>query len=123
MKALKGSQEEKALLQRYTHQLDEQEDRLAALRSQIADLTPSTSRPPTSLTRSWRRSLWTRAFNAGFSPLSDALGSLRKGVVEEAEKARFRTGTRSKALECAAGSINKPEGRSPAARVTDIFSS
>jgi hypothetical protein len=38
MKALKGSPEEKALLQRYTHQLDEQEDRLAALRSQIADL-------------------------------------------------------------------------------------
>jgi hypothetical protein len=39
MKALKGSPEEKALLQRYTHQLDEQEDRLGALRSQIADLT------------------------------------------------------------------------------------
>jgi len=39
MKALKGSPEEKALLQRYTHQLDEQEDRLTALRSQIADLT------------------------------------------------------------------------------------
>ena len=39
MKALKGSLEEKALLQRYTHQLDEQEDRLAALRSQMADLT------------------------------------------------------------------------------------
>jgi hypothetical protein len=39
MKALKGSPEEKALLQRYTHQLDEQEDRLAALRSQTADLT------------------------------------------------------------------------------------
>jgi hypothetical protein len=38
MKALKGSPEEKALLQRYTHQLDEQEDRLAALRSQTADL-------------------------------------------------------------------------------------
>jgi hypothetical protein len=38
MKALKGSPEEKTLLQRYTRQLDEQEDRLAALRSQIADL-------------------------------------------------------------------------------------
>jgi hypothetical protein len=38
MKALKGSPEEKALLQRYTHQLDVQEDRLAALRSQTADL-------------------------------------------------------------------------------------
>ena len=38
MKALKGSPEEKTLLQRYTRQLDEQEDRLTALRSQIADL-------------------------------------------------------------------------------------
>jgi len=39
MRALKGSLEEKALLQRYTHQLDAQEDRLAALRTQTADLT------------------------------------------------------------------------------------
>jgi hypothetical protein len=39
MKALKGSVEEKALLQRYTRRLDEQEDRLGVLRSQIADLT------------------------------------------------------------------------------------
>ena len=39
MKALKGSVEEKALLQRYTRQLDQQEDRLGTLRSQIADLT------------------------------------------------------------------------------------
>ena len=31
MKVLKGSPEEKALLQRYTHQLDSQEDRLVAL--------------------------------------------------------------------------------------------
>jgi hypothetical protein len=31
MKALKGTPEEKALLQRYTHQLDTQEDRLASL--------------------------------------------------------------------------------------------
>jgi hypothetical protein len=38
MKVLKGSLEEKALLQRYTHQLDLQEDRLAALRTQVADL-------------------------------------------------------------------------------------
>jgi cell division protein FtsB len=38
MKALKGSAEEKALLQRYTRQLDSQEDRLSALNSQIADL-------------------------------------------------------------------------------------
>ncbi len=38
MKALKGSPEEKALLQRYTHQLDEQEDRLSVLRKEKADL-------------------------------------------------------------------------------------
>ncbi len=38
MKALKGSAEEKALLQRYTRQLDEQEDRLAALKKENADL-------------------------------------------------------------------------------------
>jgi chaperonin cofactor prefoldin len=34
MKALRGSAEEKALTQRYTHQLDEQENRLASLRQQ-----------------------------------------------------------------------------------------
>ena len=38
MKALKGSAEEKALLQRYTRQLDQQEDRLAALKNQMDDL-------------------------------------------------------------------------------------
>ena len=38
MKVLKGSPEEKALLQRYTHQLDSQEDRLDILRKEIADL-------------------------------------------------------------------------------------
>jgi predicted nucleic acid-binding Zn-ribbon protein len=38
MKALKGSAEEKALLQRYTRQLDSQEDRLSALNKEIADL-------------------------------------------------------------------------------------
>jgi len=38
MKALKGSPEEKALLQRYTKQLDGQEDRLAALQKEAADL-------------------------------------------------------------------------------------
>lgn len=37
MKALKGSAEEKALLQRYTRQLDEQETQLAALRKKIQD--------------------------------------------------------------------------------------
>jgi hypothetical protein len=38
MKALKGSSEEKALLQRYTRQLDQQEDRLAALQIELAGL-------------------------------------------------------------------------------------
>jgi hypothetical protein len=38
MKALKGSAEEKALTQRYTSQLNTQEDRLAALRKETADL-------------------------------------------------------------------------------------
>jgi hypothetical protein len=38
MKALKGSAEEKALLQRYTRQLDGQEDRLAALKKENVDL-------------------------------------------------------------------------------------
>jgi hypothetical protein len=38
MKALKGSSEEKALLQRYVGQLDSQENRLAALRKETADL-------------------------------------------------------------------------------------
>jgi hypothetical protein len=39
MKALKGSAEEKALLQRYTRQLDQQEDRLAALKNQDGRFT------------------------------------------------------------------------------------
>ena len=38
MKALKGSAEEKALLQRYTKQLDSQEDRLSTLTKETADL-------------------------------------------------------------------------------------
>ena len=38
MKALKGSAEEKALTERYTAQLNAQEDRFAALRKEIADL-------------------------------------------------------------------------------------
>jgi len=37
MKALKGSTEERALIQRYTRELDSQEDRLAALRKEKAD--------------------------------------------------------------------------------------
>jgi hypothetical protein len=37
MKALRGSAEEKALLQRYTKQLDDQETQLAGLRKKIRD--------------------------------------------------------------------------------------
>ena len=36
MKALKGSPEEKALLQRYTKELNDQEDKLQAVRAEIA---------------------------------------------------------------------------------------
>lgn len=39
MKALKGSSEERALIQRYVGQLDAQENRLATLRKESADLT------------------------------------------------------------------------------------
>jgi chromosome segregation ATPase len=38
MKALKGSAEEKTLLQRYTGELNKQEDRLASIRAELADL-------------------------------------------------------------------------------------
>ena len=38
MKALKGSAEEKVLLQRYTRQLNDQEDRLEALKKEVKDL-------------------------------------------------------------------------------------
>jgi hypothetical protein len=38
MKALKGSSEEKALLQRYVGQLDSQESRLATLRKETTNL-------------------------------------------------------------------------------------
>lgn len=39
MKALKGSPEEKALLERYTRELNQQEDKLQAVRAEIDDLT------------------------------------------------------------------------------------
>jgi predicted nucleic acid-binding Zn-ribbon protein len=38
MKSLKGSSEERALLQRYAHQLEQQEDRLNTLQKEISDL-------------------------------------------------------------------------------------
>ena len=37
LKALKGSAEEKSLVQRYTRQLDEQETRLDAIKREVAD--------------------------------------------------------------------------------------
>ena len=51
MKALKGSSEEKALLQRYVGQLDSQESRLAALRKESADLTVQESQAKTEFDR------------------------------------------------------------------------
>ena len=38
MKALKGSAEEKSLVQRYTQQLNEQENRLEALRKEVSKI-------------------------------------------------------------------------------------
>jgi predicted nucleic acid-binding Zn-ribbon protein len=38
MKALKGSAEEKSLVQRYTRQMEAQEDRLATLNRELDDL-------------------------------------------------------------------------------------
>src|SRR5205823_4072708 len=52
MKALRGSAEEKALLQRYTQQLDAQESRLAVLRRESADLEKRKDAAQTALDRS-----------------------------------------------------------------------
>jgi hypothetical protein len=38
MKALKGSAEEKALVERYVRQLNEQEDRMVSLRKEISEM-------------------------------------------------------------------------------------
>ena len=51
MKALKGTPEEKALVQRYTHQLDSQEDRLNVLREDIAGLKQKRASAGTELDR------------------------------------------------------------------------
>ncbi len=51
MKALKGSSEEKALLQRYVGQLDSQESRLAALRKESSDLTAQQNQASSELDR------------------------------------------------------------------------
>jgi predicted nucleic acid-binding Zn-ribbon protein len=52
MKALKGSAEEKALLQRYTGELNKQEDRLAAIRTELADLQQKRNEAAAELDRS-----------------------------------------------------------------------
>ena len=49
MKALRGSAEEKQLLQRYTRQLNEQEDQLEALKKSLAQVTAEQSRLQTEL--------------------------------------------------------------------------
>jgi hypothetical protein len=51
MKALKGSSEEKSLLQRYVGQLDAQESRLAALRKESSDLTAQENKASAELDR------------------------------------------------------------------------
>jgi hypothetical protein len=51
MKALRGSTEEKALLQRYVGQLDAQESRLASLRKESADLTTQKNQAKAALDR------------------------------------------------------------------------
>lgn len=51
MKALKGSSEEKSLLQRYVSQLDSQESRLATLRKQMSDLTAQENQAKSELDR------------------------------------------------------------------------
>ena len=51
MKALKGSAEEKALVQRYTGELNKQEDRLAAIRTELADLQQKRNEAATELDR------------------------------------------------------------------------
>ena len=51
MKALKGSSEEKSLLQRYVGQLDGQESRLATLRQESSDLTAQQSQARAELDR------------------------------------------------------------------------
>jgi hypothetical protein len=51
MKALKGSAEEKALLQRYTKQLDDEETRLEAIRKESADLEAKRAQAQTELNR------------------------------------------------------------------------
>jgi hypothetical protein len=51
LKALKGSPEEKALVQRYTQQLNQQEDNLAKLRAEIQDLQAKMDTRQTALDR------------------------------------------------------------------------
>ena len=51
MKALRGSPEEKQLLQRYTRQLDQQEDQLAELSKSLADTSAKLDAARTELSK------------------------------------------------------------------------
>ena len=55
MKALKGSAEEKSLVQRYTQQLNEQENRLEALRKEVAKIGKQAEEAQAVLDRPRRR--------------------------------------------------------------------
>ena len=60
MKALKGSPEEKALLQRYTGQLTSRRTAWRRCAASLPTSPPGASRPPINSTRSWGRLPWTR---------------------------------------------------------------
>lgn len=62
MKALKGSAEEKALTQRYTGQLNAQEDRFASLRKEIADIKTQRDQAQQEL----ERMVWAINLDEGF---------------------------------------------------------
>lgn len=49
IKSMKGSAEEKALIQRYTQQLNQQEDRLEALRKELQNLSGQIEKEEASL--------------------------------------------------------------------------
>ena len=51
MKSLKGSAEERQLLQRYVKQLDDQENRIEALRKELQSLTAERQKAQADLTR------------------------------------------------------------------------
>jgi chromosome segregation ATPase len=68
MKALKGSAEEKALLQRYTRQLDSQEDRLNTLTKETVDLQQKYVQVQSQLDRMLQEMRSTSNSDPGFLP-------------------------------------------------------